>query len=139
MFFPTFDEAEVDEGFEDDLAFSFVDPDREFSYSSLIRNDLDDFCLVFELFAQVLDFSCHREARCDFGLHGIEDGKIFVCGLFDSDSFGAMCEVSYLYGDFVELVDFDVLENNFGRDDLKMCTLLRGVSRSTPNRLAAKL
>lgn len=114
-----FEEAHVNKGFEQYLAFHFVDPDREFDGESIFADDFDDFGLVFEFLAFVLDLGGGGKSGGDFGLHGVDDFEVGVFGFLEADAFGAIGEVADLDRDFIVLVDFDVLEDHLCRDDLE--------------------
>ena len=119
MLLADFEEAHVDEGLEEDLALHLVDPDGEFDGDAVLADDLDDFGLVFEFLALVLDLGGGGEPGCDFGLHGVDDFEVGVEGLAEADAFGPVGEIPDFDCYFVVLIDFDVLEDDFGGDDLE--------------------
>lgn len=50
-----FEEAHIDERLEEYLAFHLVDPDWQLNGESIFADDFDDFRLIFELLAFILD------------------------------------------------------------------------------------
>lgn len=55
VIFSDFQEAHIDEGLEEDLAFHFIDSDGQFDCDAVFADDFDDFCFVFKLFALIFD------------------------------------------------------------------------------------
>lgn len=119
VLFADLEEAHIDEGLEEDLALHLVDPDGQVNGDAVLANDLDDLSLVFEFFALVFDLGGGGEAGGDFGLHGVDDFEVGVEGLSEADALGPVGEVPDFDGYFVVLIDFDVLEDDLGRDDLE--------------------
>lgn len=56
VLFSYLQKAHIDEGFEKNLTFHFIHSDWQLDSESLLADDFDDFSLVFEFFALVLDF-----------------------------------------------------------------------------------
>ncbi len=50
-----FQETHINEGFKKYLTFHLIDPDGKFDCESIFTDDLNDFGLIFELFAFILD------------------------------------------------------------------------------------
>lgn len=60
MLFSYFEEAHIDEGFKQNLAFHFVYSDGQFDSESVLADHFDDFCLIFEFLALIFDFGSSR-------------------------------------------------------------------------------
>ena len=119
MLLPDLEEAEVNEGLKEDLALHLVYPDWQFNSESFLTDYFDDFSFVFELLAFIFDFGGGGESGGDLGLHGIDDFEVGVFWFVKSYPFGSVGEIPNLNGDFVVLVDLDVLEDDFRGDDLE--------------------
>lgn len=64
--FADFDEAHVDEGFEQELALHFIDPDGEVSNEAILSDDGDLLVFILDLLGLVLDLGEHGQSGSDF-------------------------------------------------------------------------
>jgi hypothetical protein len=119
MFLPYLQEAHIDEGFEEDLALHLIDPHWKFNCDAILADNLDDLGLIFEFLAFVFNLGRRGQTRSYLRLHGVDHFEVGVLWFLETDAFGPVGQVSDLDGYFVILIDLDVLEDHFGRDDLE--------------------
>jgi hypothetical protein len=111
------------------LTFHLIDPDWKLDSESIFTDDFNDFRLIFELLAFILDLGSGGQARGDLGLHSIDDLEVGVFGFLKSDAFRAVRKITDLDSDFIVLVDLDVLEHHLCRDDLEGLSIDRVLLR----------
>lgn len=104
------------------MAFHFVDPHRELNCEAFIAEDFDHLCLVLQLFTFIFDFGHHGESRGNLWLHGVQDLKVGIFRLKDSDSGGAVGEVPDLNSNFIILIEFNIFEYDNRGDDFEWLT-----------------
>jgi hypothetical protein len=113
MLFTALDKSHVNERLKNDLAFSFVDSNRQLSQRAFITEHFNNLGLIFKLFTKILDFGSHGETGGNLRLHVVKDREIGIGALIDSDPFGLVSEISDFDSDFIKLIDLNVLENDF--------------------------
>lgn len=119
VLFPTLYEAQINKRLKHNLTLGLVNSHWKFSDCAFITKNFYDLSLVLEFLTQVLYLGSHWQSRCNFRLHVVQNRKVGIDALIDSDSFGLVSEVPDLDSDFIQLVDFDILEDHLRWYDLE--------------------